>query len=271
MTTTPPTTETELLAQRKARFWETTDYDRAFRGTFGQYMTDVEWAALDRVASAQQSPTWLDLGCGHGRFLAHFAPRAGELIGLDLSARLLAIASQQLADDPLPRPTGLLRASADRVPLEDDSVDVVSCVRVVQHVPDQDEAFREILRVLRPGGELLLVQYNFLSPHGFIRALKLPLKALLRAMIRATGREPAFDEPTRWTWWPALHSQLEEIGFSVERATGAWLFPLQYFRSRSSGNAWPGLHGLARAHEALADTAPFKYLGGYLILRCRKP
>jgi hypothetical protein len=125
--------------------------------------------------------------------------------------------------------------------------------------------------VLRPGGDLLLVQYNFLSPHGFIRALKLPVKATLRAIIRASGREPAFDEPTRWTWWPALRAQLEGIGFSVERGTGAWLFPLQYFRSKSTNNAWPGAHGLAWVYEKLADTAPFKYLGGYMIVRCRKP
>jgi ubiquinone/menaquinone biosynthesis C-methylase UbiE len=260
----------QRLAERKARFWETTDYDRAFRGSFGRFMTDVEGAALDRVKDPSRAEVWLDLGCGHGRFLAHFAPDAARLIGLDFSDRLLKIAGEKLAAEPLESPTGLLRASAMDIPLEDGTVDVVSCVRVVQHVPDQDQTFGEIARVLKPGGSLLLVQYNWLSPHGLARVIKLPVKAALRRLIRATGREPAFDEPTTWTWWPELRRYMEQAGFSVERETAAWLFPLQYFRSRRSGNAWPGLLQLARAYERLSDARPFRWLGGYLILRCRK-
>jgi ubiquinone/menaquinone biosynthesis C-methylase UbiE len=260
----------QLLAERKARFWETTDYDRAFRGSFGRFMTDVEAAALDRVKDDGPAPVWLDLGCGHGRFMAHFAPDAQHLIGLDFSDRLLKIANQQISHQPLECPSGLLRASAMEIPLESGSVDVVSCVRVVQHVPDQDQTFAEIARVLKPGGSLLLVQYNWLSPHGMARAAKLPVKAALRRLIRATGREPAFDEPTSWTWWPELKRHMEQVGFSVDRETAAWLFPLQYFRSRSSGNAWPGFLQLAQAYEVLSDVRPFRWLGGYLILRCRK-
>ena len=269
MTVTAP--DRTVLAERKARFWETTDYDRAFRGSFGAYMTDVEAAALDRLMGSERSGLLFDLGCGHGRFLRWLAPRAERLLGLDRSGRLLQVAAGSLAADPLPVPCGLLFGSAQELPLADASVDRITCVRVLQHLPDQDRALAEVRRVLKPGGTLILVQYNWASPHGLIRAAKLPVKAALRRLIRLAGREPAFDEPTRWTSSGALRRQVEAAGLAVERVTGAWLFPLQYCRSRGSNDAWPGFLQLALALEKLADTAPFSRLGGYLLVRCRRP
>ena len=46
-----------LLEERKAVFWERTDYDRAFRGTAGAYMTEVEAWALDRVFEERSAGT----------------------------------------------------------------------------------------------------------------------------------------------------------------------------------------------------------------------
>lgn len=266
-TTTDP--DKSLLAERKARFWEETDYDRAFRGSFGRYMTEVEADALQRVFPATKPATLLDLGCGHGRFLRWLAPRASKLIGLDRSWRLLNIAGISQQEAPLGVPCGLVWGSAQELPFTTASLDAITCVRVVQHLPDQDKAYAEIRRVLRPGGALVLVQYNLISPHGAIRALKLPIKWAARRVIRMLGREPKFDEPTSWATAGQLRRQLESVGFEVERATGAWLFPLQYFRSRGSNDAWPGCGPLAYAIEKLADVTPFKYLGGYLIVRCR--
>ncbi len=274
-TETRPETQTEssehdqILAERKAGFWERTDYDRAFRGSFGRYMTEVEADALDRVFGASPVPALLDLGCGHGRFLRHFAPRAERMVGLDRSRRLLGVAAEGMAEEPIPIPTELIWGSATEIPLASGSVDAVTCVRVIQHIPNQDLAYRETARVLGPDGKLILVQYNWLSPHGFIRALKIPVKWALRRAMRAMGREPAFDEPTGWIYWPSLRRQLEDAGFEVEDVTGAWLFPLQYCRSKKSNNAWPIFRQLAYAYERLAHTAPFRYMGGYLIVRCR--
>lgn len=266
-----PPRAADVLAGRKAEFWERTDYDRAFRGTFGAYMTDVEARALDRVFPVAPVARLLDLGCGHGRFLRWLTPRARHLVGLDRSRRLLEIARHATLVDPPAVPTAFAWGSADTLPFAGGVMDVVTCVRVIQHVPCQDEALAEAARVLRAGGHLVLVQYNLLSPHGLIRALKLPLKALARFVLRAIGREPKFDEPTRWTHWRALERQVERCGLQVERVTGAWLFPLQYFRSRKTNDAWRPMLRLALALEKLADKRGWRCLGGYLVVRCRKP
>lgn len=265
----PKPTANETLADRKAKFWERTDYDRAFRGSFGQYMTDVEQVALERVTGDQRFGTVLDLGCGHGRFLRWVAQRADRVVGLDRSIRLLGLANEWQREEPLEVPGGLTWASATELPYASGSIDAITCVRVLQHVPDQLTAFAEIRRVLKPDGKLILIQYNKFSAHGLARAIKNPVKALLRWGIRLRGGEPQFDEPTGWTTWPRLRRELADHGLIVERATGAWLFPLQYFRNKKSNQAWGPFLVLANIWEKLAD-APFtRFTGGYIVVSCR--
>jgi ubiquinone/menaquinone biosynthesis C-methylase UbiE len=260
----------KIYAERKASFWERSPYDAAFRGTFGAYMTQIESEALDRVFAQGQTSLLLDLGCGHGRFLRWLEGRSARMIGLDLSNRLLTAARKELDAEPLSVRCDLVRSSADALPFRTSSLETITCVRVIQHLPDPEAALREAHRALMRGGTLVLVQYNWLSLHGIIRALKIPAKALLRTVVRLLALESLVDEPTHWTTWRELRSQLARTGFTIERMTGAWLFPLETFRSRSSNNAWGPALSFALWLERLADAEPFCQLGGYLVVRCRK-
>ena len=252
--------DTSRLARRKARYSEETDYDRAFRGSFGRYMTEVESRALERVFPTGRASRLLDLGCGHGRFLRWLATRAERLLGLDCSWRLLGMAAAwRRGDEALGVPVDLSRGSAQELPFAEGSLD--SCyVRARRPASaGSGPSLCQIRRVLEPDGSLVLVQY-LLSPHGLIRALNIPMKAALRWFMRAAGRDP-FDEPTRWTTRGRLRRQLARAGFSVERETGAWLFPLQYFRSRRSNDAFHVALRLAEAHERLARHCAVQVVG----------
>ena len=92
----------------------------------------------------------LDLGCGKGRFAAHLKGSGAEVIGLDLSAAMLASA------------TGLarVRASAKRLPFADDAFDAVVAIEVLEHVGAVGPVLDEARRVLKPGGRLAIVDKN---------------------------------------------------------------------------------------------------------------
>lgn len=94
----------------------------------------------------------LDYGCGEGRYLdivgARF-PRA-ELVGCDVSTVAL-----QHARELRPR-AGYLPMIDGRVPLPDGSFDLIVCVEVLEHVADAEVTTRELARLLRPGGRLVL-------------------------------------------------------------------------------------------------------------------
>jgi ubiquinone/menaquinone biosynthesis C-methylase UbiE len=94
--------------------------------------------------------TVLDAGCGDGaRTLANLP--TGR-VGLDVSRRGLELAEARVSD------ARLLQADMTAIPLADGSVDAVTAYHAVFHVPreSQPEVYREFVRVLRPGGRLLM-------------------------------------------------------------------------------------------------------------------
>ena len=92
----------------------------------------------------------IDLGCGTGRW----TNRLGA-IGFDLSPAMLAVAAGK------PGLCGRLAVvDAPALPLASGSVDLLLCALTLGHVPDRAQAVREISRVLRPGGSLLLTEFH---------------------------------------------------------------------------------------------------------------
>jgi len=92
----------------------------------------------------------LDLGCGKGRFAARLSDAGASVVGLDLSAAMLAAA----------RGLDRVRASARRLPFADSAFHAVVAVEVFEHLTDLDSVLAEARRVLRPGGLLAVVDKN---------------------------------------------------------------------------------------------------------------
>jgi predicted TPR repeat methyltransferase len=97
----------------------------------------------------------LDVGCGTG--LVGRALRgsgfAGRILGLDISPASLEVAEQSGAYDSL-EPADLQQ----RLPVDDDSVDAVVCVGVMTYLPEVEAVWRELARVVRPGGLVVVTQ-----------------------------------------------------------------------------------------------------------------
>jgi SAM-dependent methyltransferase len=98
----------------------------------------------------------LDLGCGAG-FDALVAARLvglrGRVMGVDLSAEMLAVAEAGRADGRFVR-VAYQRADVESLPFTDEAFDAVLSNGVLNLVADKPAALREIFRVLRPGGRL---------------------------------------------------------------------------------------------------------------------
>ncbi len=158
------------------------------------------WRALEEAAP-WHGRTLLDLGCGTGYWLPHYRD-AAEVIGVEPDARLL--------DSARARSGGarVLYGSAERLPLDDDSIDVVHA-RFAYFFPhenfDPSPGLTEVARVLRPGGRLVVIDND--TENG-------EFAELLRASDWAEnqGQTPY---PTRW--WA-------ERGASTTPLMSAWSF-----------------------------------------------
>jgi ubiquinone/menaquinone biosynthesis C-methylase UbiE len=113
-------------------------------------------AALRRRQLEAASGRVLEVGGGTGANLPHY-PEVEELVVTEPDEAMLRRARRRLERSG--RRATLVRASAQALPFPDASFDTVVSTVVLCSVPDQDEALREIRRVLRPGGQLLFAEH----------------------------------------------------------------------------------------------------------------
>ncbi|MCL4559200.1 MAG: class I SAM-dependent methyltransferase [Chloroflexi bacterium] len=93
-------------------------------------------------------------GSGIGTYVAHLAPHAGRVFGLDIEVERVRESQDRLAQEGLI--AHFLAGAGERLPFPEASFDLVLSHEVLEHVQDDRQAVREIIRTLRPGGRLVL-------------------------------------------------------------------------------------------------------------------
>lgn len=129
------------------------------------------YRTVARQLGLKPGDTVADVGCGPGHITADLAAAVGPhglAVGLDLSAPMLTHAASHA------RPNlGLVRADATRLPLREASVDAACATAVIMLVPEPAEALAELVRVVAPGGWLLVMVP--VRPSGITAPFTVPL------------------------------------------------------------------------------------------------
>lgn len=128
--------------------------------------------ALDLTAKDLRGRWVLDAGCGSGRLTTGLATHGAEAVGIDVTQSVDVIASQA----PAPN-LHLVQGSLLDIPFADGAFDVVWSMGVIHHTGDTLGAFRNLARVVRPGGRLYVWVYS---------SRKLTLYKLIRDALRIT-------------------------------------------------------------------------------------
>jgi len=141
------------------------NYDRTPGQFFFRWVQSPVAEALVRFAAHDSVGSVVDVGCGTGRLLERLLTLlpAAELAGVDLSEGMIRMARARFQAEPRVR---LEVAAANHLPFEDASVDAVTTTLSFHHWDHQAEAMREVTRVLRPGGRLLLADVLAIGPFG---------------------------------------------------------------------------------------------------------
>ena len=126
-------------------------------------------------AASRASGKVLEVAIGTGRNLGLFA-RDVQLTGVELSPGMLARAQERVA--ALGMKADLRRGDAQALDFPDDSFDTVVATLALCSIPDDRAAVREMARVLRPGGRLVLLEH-VASPLRPVRAVQAALNPLL--------------------------------------------------------------------------------------------
>ena len=124
-------------------------YDHGRDRGYHALVDELELAAVEPYARGRRV---LEAGCGTGLLLSRIDCVAEEAVGVDLSRGMLQHARS--------RGLSVVQGSVTALPFDDASFDTVCSFKVLAHVPDIDAALRELSRVTRPGGHLVLEFYN---------------------------------------------------------------------------------------------------------------
>ncbi len=164
-------------------------YDLVFGGVFSKGR-DAAIQATNRIGGRV-----LEVGVGTGISLPLYAPDV-RVFGTDISEAMLAKAKRRVAEQRLKTVEGLAVMDAEHLEFPDNSFDVVMAQYVVTAVPNPEAALDEFARVLRPGGELVILT-RVSADDGLRRVIEQALQPVVRRLGFRTA-EFAWSRYTKW-------------------------------------------------------------------------
>lgn len=205
------------------RYWDKSEnipeYDPSFTGICGKYLDRSETYSVFKLVDFTKVEKFLDAGCGTGRHLINL-PRHVNIYGLDGSGPMIEEAKKKVKN------AKFFVSDVEKMPFPDDYFDVVISVRVLQHLKDHDKAIKEMCRVLKKGGKLIVMNYNkytLLNLYKIIRKNKIrnlfgfPFKIL----IGKSPFEPWKQPNDRYSGPLELRDIFRRNGLRVENIRGS--------------------------------------------------
>lgn len=194
----------EAEVKRKMYFYE--EFAGEFDSKMNMYDTnkrlDVVFNELLKEDIAGKKV--LDAGCGTGWFSKGAAGRGAYVVSMDLGEKLLAEVAKKVNSE---RVVG----SILEMPFPDNWFDIVISSEVIEHTPEPFAGVKEMYRVLKPGGVLVLTTPNKFWYFSVWIANKLGLRP--------------YQGLENWTGWLEMKRKLAAAGFTTEKMAGVHLLP----------------------------------------------
>ncbi|HYH36139.1 MAG TPA: class I SAM-dependent methyltransferase [Candidatus Saccharimonadales bacterium] len=179
-----------------------------------QYEHLAEEIAISKLLRGKRFQNAVDVGGGYGRLCVQLENYAEHVTLAEPSQQQLDIAADFLKDHP---EIDRKLMQADDLKFEDGSIDLLTMIRVMHHLPDPSTEFKEIARVLSPDGCAVIEVANYLHIRNRVRHLakreRMPVKPVdIRSAANRRADEIAFVNHNPST----VIRQLEHAGLRVE-------------------------------------------------------
>ncbi len=215
------------------------DYDSWHQTPLGARSSALEMEAVLRLADPRHGETALDVSCGTGNYAIALAEKGVKVAALDSSEKMLEIARSKAARRKLSIDFRL--GTAEDLPFAGDSFDLLTAVLMLEFTRSPREVIREMLRVVKPRGRLVigaLGKYNLWAATRRLKSLLGPSmwrsaaffsRRELTALLASTGahslrwKSAIYFPPVDSTWVLDGFEPFEAIGQKVFIGLGAFL------------------------------------------------
>jgi 2-polyprenyl-6-hydroxyphenyl methylase/3-demethylubiquinone-9 3-methyltransferase len=165
-------------------------------------LNPIRMQYLQRLAAASRQPLAerdiLDVGCGGGILSEAMARTGARVLGIDLAASVLQVAELHALESKLPveyRQIGAEALAAERP----GAFDLVTCMEMLEHVPDPASTLRALATLVRPGGDVVVSTLNR-TPQAFVVAI-LGAEYVAQVLPRGTHEYLKFIRPSELGRW----------------------------------------------------------------------
>ena len=207
--------ELEKFSQLAHRWW---DPGSEFRPLHEINPLRLEW--IDAIASLSGKVV-LDIGCGGGILSESMAARGANVTGIDLSDKALGVARLHLLESG--RVVDYQKQSAEEHATEaPGKYDIVTCMEMLEHVPDPSSIVAACSRLVKPGGHVFFSTLNR-NPKSYLLAV-IGAEYVLNLLPKGTHEYAKFIKPSelaRWAKSVGLEPD-ELIGMSYNPLTGIY-------------------------------------------------
>jgi len=160
-----PSGNTQQAYEQSAQDWDSTFSAQALN----RYHVHACWRVFQSLFGAEfRGKTLVELGVGTGLFTDRLAQRFDRLIAVDYSDEMLKALRGKLSRQGISN-VDYLCSKAEQLDLPDGSADAVVCFGLLENIADFDPLFREIARILKPGGRFTGVASNAACPWYTLR------------------------------------------------------------------------------------------------------
>ena len=197
------------MSEQKLTSISVTEYNKQTFASNRLNLKETRLKKVYRMILEEKSGNLLDIGCGNGDFSSLFIKAGWEPYGIDLDAANIEQA----------KVIGVKASVCDitkGLPFEDNFFECVLAGEVIEHLIDTDFLIKEIFRVVRAGGCVIITTPNMVSFENRIRILLGIYPIWVNYRLEGVGHVRAYTPKV-------LKKQLMEHGFKIEKHKGNWV------------------------------------------------
>jgi len=190
-------------------------YDQWFTTPIGRLVKMYESELLMDLLRPERGDTILDAGCGTGVFTLDVLERKPRVVAMDISLPMLVRAGKKASE----RPISFVAGDMMTLPFADETFDKVVSVTALEFIEDGKGALRELFRVTKHRGRIVVATLNRLSPWAARRAAQARTKpdSIFKRAIFRSPEEIAAIAPAAGVVKTAVHFQKDEEPERAER------------------------------------------------------
>ena len=198
------------------RKWHDIGSDNDYLSRWAYHRMEVVLRSIDSYGLGRKGNA-LDIGIGSGVLLKELSKRGCDVWGADFSMNIIRNAYKRLGSINAKIVNRLMVAEIETLPIKSDSCDLVTCLGVLEYLPNNKNALGELYRIIRPRGYLILAVASYHRCGSLLNLVKNKIFRKKKVKPKLSPEAFSLTDRVRLVKPLGLRKETVEVGFKVKK------------------------------------------------------